>query len=308
MKKKLYLFLVFIIFIAIFFFPSWCGDGVKLGINILLYSLLPAILPFMLFSNVMIQSNLSKTAGCLVHPLFHKLFKTSANGSYALLMGFLCGYPLGAKIINDLLFEKKISHEEGVYLYKFINNPSPAFIQGYVMTSVCAPKQFRIPALILTYFPAILTGFVLCRKQTAFPDITNNTNETSFPLSKIIDDSIFDACATTIRLGGYLIIFCIFSTLITHISGLSAPLKCTITCMLEITSGIYYISKTTLPAILKLFFSILCSIGGGFSILFQINSVSAKSGLSIFDCIKYKLICMLICTILFFLYIGIVGI
>lgn len=306
--KKIFLYCFVILSCAILFiFPAWCGDGVKLGINLLLYSLLPAILPFMLFSNFLIKSNISHLAGAIVHPLFGRIFKTSKNGSYALIMGFLCGYPLGAKIISDLIQERQISQEEGNYLFKFINNPGPAFIQGYVISAVCAPKELRIPALLLTYLPSIIIGLVSGRKYSGFKHDKCSEESTNMPFSKIVDDSIFDAFATTARLAGYVIIFSIISTLVINIPGLPHLAKTILVCMLEITSGIYYISVTKLPVVIKLFLSILCSIAGGFSILFQINSVSAKKGLNILECIKYKILSMGICTGLFFAYLGVAG-
>lgn len=306
--KKIFLYCLLILSSAILFiFPSWCADGVKLGINLLLYSLLPAILPFMLFSNFLIKSNLSHLTGAIIHPLFGRIFKTSKNGSYALIMGFLCGYPLGAKIINDLILEKKISFEEGNYLFRFINNPGPAFIQGYVISTVCAPKELRIPALLLTYLPGIIIGLVSGRKFSRFKSEINSDESANIPFSKIVDDSIFDAFATTARLAGYVIIFSIISTLVINIPGLPYLIKNVMVCMFEITSGIYYISVTKLPVAVKLFFSILCSIAGGFSILFQINSVVAKSGLDIRECIKYKILSLAICTGLFFVYLGVAG-
>lgn len=307
MKKILLYILIIFSTAVLFLFPSWCADGVKLGINLLLYSLLPAILPFMLFSNFLIKSDISHLAGAIIHPLFGRIFKTSKNGSYALIMGFLCGYPLGAKIINDLILEKKISMEEGKYLFKFINNPGPAFIQGYVISSVCAPKSLRLPALLLTYLPSIIIGLVVSRRYPVFKSERNTDESVTMPFSKIVDDSIFDAFATTARLAGYLIIFSIISTLVINIPGLPYIVKNITVCLLEITSGIYYISLTNLPVVFQLFFSILCSIAGGFSILFQINSVVTKSGLDIRECIKYKILAMVICTGLFFIYLGIAG-
>ncbi|MDE7432402.1 MAG: hypothetical protein K2N34_10895, partial [Lachnospiraceae bacterium] len=96
----------------------------------------------------------------------------------------------------------------------------------------------------------------------------------------------------------------IISTLVINIPVMPYSLKNIMVCLLEIISGIYYISITKLPMMIKLFFSVLCSIGGGFSILFQINSVSSKSGLIMTECIKYKLLSMVLCTVLFFLYLA----
>ena len=43
-----------------------------------------------------------------------------SNGSFAIIAGFLCGYPMGAKISTDLTHTKQISPQEGAYLLSFL--------------------------------------------------------------------------------------------------------------------------------------------------------------------------------------------
>ena len=75
-KNILNLLLVLLVTIIIFIYPETCQSGVKLGINISMYSLIPSILPFMLLSNYIIKSGLSDSIGQLIHPLFGKIFGT----------------------------------------------------------------------------------------------------------------------------------------------------------------------------------------------------------------------------------------
>ena len=51
-------------------------------------------------------------------------------GSYALLLGLICGYPMGAKLTADLFREGKITKSEAQYLLTFCNNPGPVFISS----------------------------------------------------------------------------------------------------------------------------------------------------------------------------------
>lgn len=56
------------------------------------------------------------------------LFNVPGEGSYALLMGIVSGYPIGAKIIVNLK-EKGICNKiEAERLLAFTNNSSPLFI------------------------------------------------------------------------------------------------------------------------------------------------------------------------------------
>lgn len=281
-------------------FPSKCSSGVKLGIHIALYSLVPAILPFLIFSNYILQSGYSSLIGKLVHPLFKKLFKTSENGSYAAALGFLCGYPLGAKITADLVRTGKISAAEGEYLFTFVNNPSPAFVLCYVSSLTFPDTGAKIKALFLIYLPPLIIG--ICSRNHDFTgEISSDSRENYLPFSKIIDDSIFNAFTTLAKLTGYIIIFSILASLISDIPGIPDTAGCLIYGALEITSGIYCISTSALPPLIRYLLSVIFSVAGGAAVLFQINSVIQNSSLRLRLYIKYKLICVFLCIIIFLL-------
>ena len=73
-------------------------DGLTLWLNVML----PTLLPFLIFTGILLKSgNLTK----LLNPfslLWKKCFGLSPAGAYVLILGFLCGYPMGAKIAHDL--------------------------------------------------------------------------------------------------------------------------------------------------------------------------------------------------------------
>ena len=319
-KQSFFITIVLVLLaLTLLLFPAKCSVGVKLGINIALYSLIPAILPFMIFSNYVIQSGYSEQIGKMVHPLFHKLFKTSTNGSYAVLIGFLCGYPLGAKIICDLIKNNKISLKEGSYLFKFANNPSLAFILCYA-APISFPDIFsKISALFLIYVPSVVIGIISSTEDFTDTNRNNTVMNNGFhlPFSKVIDDSIFNALLTTVRLTGYIMLFSILSTLISDIPFLSYTVKIIIPCLLELTSGIYQISISNLMDLSKFILTIIFSILGGMSVLFQIssiiNSVSDNNcnkndntyHLNISSYIKYKLFSILLCIVFFLINVSI---
>ena len=60
----------------------------------------------MLISSLMLEGGgLRIIAGLFGKPL-GKVFGTSQNGAFAVLCGFLCGYPMGAKVTADLTFRE----------------------------------------------------------------------------------------------------------------------------------------------------------------------------------------------------------
>jgi sporulation integral membrane protein YlbJ len=279
-------------------------NGVSLGLQLFLQSLLPAIMPFIILSNLIVKMNFSEQIGKLFYPITHFLFNCSYNGSYAIVMGFLCGYPVGAKIICDLISEKKLSPEEGTYIFRFANHTSPAFIQGYIALSLFSMSNYRLPALLLAFIPEIITGIIF-RNNIGF--VTNSSTESSieYPFSKILDDSIFNGLITVAKTGGYLILFSVIACLISEATFLPSIIKIMLISITEITSGTYYISLLNINKSLKLFICIEVCILGGMSSFFQVNSVILKSHLKMKDYVLSKLLSATILLIIFAIIIAV---
>ena len=309
---------VLIIFVTILLllFPKQCSEGIRSGLTLSVTSLIPAIFPFMIFSNFVICSGYSKEIGHLLHPLFHRLFGTSEEGSYAVFMGFLCGYPLGSKILCDLIQRNRIRLEEGRYLFRFINNPSPAFLLAYTAPMLSLNQTGRIKALLLTVLPSLIIA-IGTRKpdfdtepdpDRIFP--SQNPEKKSF--GRIMDDSIMTSFLTTAKLTGYLMIFSLCGTLINSLPILPENSKRILSCFLELTLGIFHLSRSPEPPEVKFLFAVILSILGGFCVICQINSIvqgiddqNNRSGsICMKSYLQYKLLAVFLCILLYFLLIA----
>ena len=60
------------------------------------------------------------------------LFNVPGEGAYALLMGTISGYPVGAKVVTDLKEQGVCNDIECERLISFTNNSGPLFIVGLV--------------------------------------------------------------------------------------------------------------------------------------------------------------------------------
>ncbi len=69
------------------------------GLVLWFENMIPTLLPFMILSGIMIRMHLTHQCVGLFHPLFHRIFHTSKDGTYTIFMGFLCGFPMGARIV-----------------------------------------------------------------------------------------------------------------------------------------------------------------------------------------------------------------
>ena len=151
---------VVFLFLAMLFSPKAVFDGAESGLLLWFQVVFPTLFPFMLISGLMLSGGGLAVIARISGRLFSALFATSPNGSFAVIAGSLCGYPMGAKISADLVRSGKITRDEGAYLLSFCNNTSPVFIMNFIVWKTFDREELMVPTLlILTGVPAFLSLF-----------------------------------------------------------------------------------------------------------------------------------------------------
>ena len=102
MKNHFFQFFLILCFFVMLLFPSEVFEGAKSGLLLWFLTVLPTLFPFLLISRLLLDSCACSLLNKLLAPVISRLFGISAQGSFAFIVGFLCGYPMGAKITADL--------------------------------------------------------------------------------------------------------------------------------------------------------------------------------------------------------------
>lgn len=302
MKKIVYPCVFLFFFFIMITNPSITFEGASSGLLLWFHIVLPTLLPFFIIINLMMQTNSIQYISNLCYPLFHRIFQVSKNGSFAVLAGFLCGYPVGAKVTADLLKTNRISLEEANYLLSFCNNTSPAFIASYIVMQQFGETDLLIPTLFILYLSPILCSFIFHK----YYKLDTNVIAEIYPKNPIIfsfnlvDNSIMNAFENITQIGGYIILFSILLYL-----GRSLPLS-PILCVLEITNGIPLIMKNVSSFAFKYIFVMALTSFGGICAIAQTNSMIAHTKLSIIPYIIEKLITTMVTSLLTLLYVMII--
>ena len=71
------------------------------SMKIFTLNVLPSLLPFMFFAQLLTNSGVGHKIGRLFYRPFSILYNANSIGSYTFTMSVLSGYPIGAKIISD---------------------------------------------------------------------------------------------------------------------------------------------------------------------------------------------------------------
>lgn len=288
-SDKVYPFLVTVLgiylIILLLAYPTLSLEYASKGLVLWFDKMIPTLLPFMILSGIMIRMNLTHRCVKLFHPLCHHLYGTSPNGTYTILMGFLCGFPMGARIIGELLTTGKLSRREGSLLLAFCNNIGPIYFLSFVVPVLGITKPL-IPFCIMYGIP-LLYGILFMRLYAPKIQTSDTTplacQEQTLPLLAAVDASVVSGLSGIGRLGGYMVFFNLLNIVFVPFGHLPPLVSYLYNCILEITSGIDrcghlypYLVLILLPF-------------GGFSCIAQTYSMIQNTELSIRPYLFHKL-------------------
>lgn len=292
MKKK-FIFLCILIFIAyVLFFPQYAVTSAANGLVLWYEQVLPALLPFSIVSGILIHTDYLYDITNFLYPLTRHIVPTSRTGSFVLISGFLFGFPMGSKSCAELLTSGKITKAEADVLFVITNNLSPAFISSYILCRKLGMPELVLPSYAVLYLPPLAAGNLLLRshgraQNTAFTyKKPASGSQITF---KIVDAGIMDGFETLTRLGGYIMLFSMLSSMI-QLFPFSAPVFAIAAGFTEITNGIHQIASSDLPDCTRYVLAMFFTAFGGLSGLAQTSSMIRGTGLSITYYVKFKLV------------------
>lgn len=209
-----------------------------LGLRLWYEKMVPVLFPFMVLSGTLIRMGLVESLIRPIRPFFGKLFRISDPAVYTILMGFLCGFPMGARTTAEFRNRQELSVAEGQFLLAFCNNFGPVYFLGFVLPLL--HRTLKLPYLMGMYGIPVIYGLFL--RYTIYRTRLQDTSMVSKPITQspvrtslpdALDDAVNAAGLSILRLGGYMIFFNLLNLLpglFLHQSHLLAPL-------LEITGG-----------------------------------------------------------------------
>lgn len=191
----------------------------SLGLTLWFENMVPTLLPFMILSGILTCLKLQEPLCRPLRGLFRRLFHTTQNGAYCIIMGFLCGFPMGAFCVADLYQKGALSKEESTRLIPFCNNIGPVYFYSFAvpMLGLAGPSYHTIPLLTFgMYGIPLLYGIFSSQlharihkknviRQASAAALPGN--ETLPSLFLVMDESISHAGKSILRLCGYMILF-----------------------------------------------------------------------------------------------------
>ena len=298
-----------LIFLFLLTFPQLVKEGALTGLSHWARTVIPVLFPFILASNLFVSLGM-------------------ASGKwYAVLLGFLCGYPMGAKAAADLVRRDAVTREQGQWLMCCCNLPSPMFLTGFVQIPAVTLAVY-LPALLLllpVFFfqppgqtdgrlsAASVSGSFRFAASLSRQDRAENDRQNPFHPSssrkvpatapqaeqapgfqQLLEQAMEQSVKLMIKIGIYIMIFSILSVCIQKITILDPFLRTLLLGLNEMTIGISAARNMGFSPARQ---AILCTVFtafGGLSGLSQTKSVTEGAGLSMNHYLCVRLIHVLI--------------
>lgn len=315
--KQIFLPFILVIFtICLVVFSKTNLSAAKNGLVLWANSVVPTLFPFFVATELLSHTNFIYYLGRVLNKFMKPIFNVRGEGSFALIMGIISGYPVGAKIAANFRENNICSKEECERLLSFTNNSGPLFIIGTVGITMFGNSTIGFLLLITHLLASFTVGFIFRfwkynskSKDISLTSAINSNNDISFSnLGGIIGNSISNSINTILLIGGFVVLFSVIisilqtSHLLDLLAGSIKPLldllhisdnfsSGIISGIFELTNGLNIVcnipeKKISVNIIVASFLLGL----GGISVLLQVWSTISKTDLSIKPYILGKLL------------------
>ena len=267
------------------------------GLSLCAKTVIPSLFPFMVISELIVSSGLGgKLLKVISRPL-QRLFRLSSDGCCAVLLGMLCGFPVGARCAVLSYDQGKLSQAEAERILCFSNNPSSAFVITAVGSSLWGNRKFGVALYVAVLTASILTGVFIAH----FPQKANARKEEAPiepitaptpSLAKLFCQAIRSATASILLVCAYVLFFSALVGTFHYMPGmqrLPAAAKAFLFCLFELSSGVSQATTLAIPMQAALLCAFACG-WSGISVHCQILSVCDTKRLSLRPYVLSKLL------------------
>ena len=140
--------------------PAQAIAGAKDGLTLCFNVIVPSLFPFFVLSSLVVDLGLAAYLGRAMEGLMRPLFRVSGSCAAAVALGFIGGYPVGARTALQLYEQGLCSKTEAERLLSFCNNSGPAFILGVVGAGIFGDSRVGLLLYLTHALASLLVGLL----------------------------------------------------------------------------------------------------------------------------------------------------
>ena len=294
--------------LALILWPDQAMEAMRDGLKLCGNVILPSLFPFFVLSSLVVELGMSRYLGKLLEPVMAPLFRVNGNCAAALALGFVGGYPVGARTAIELYEQDQCSRTEAERMLAFCNNSGPAFILGVVGAGVFGSGTAGLLLYLAHLLASLAVGLLFRFYKPGDGPRTRRSRGPQFQAAifpTALTHSVTGALKSTLNICAFILFFTVFLRILAHagilteaarlLSALLAPLgldqtwaERLLTGLVEVSSGVSSLTGGTLSGRLSMAAFMLG--WAGVSIHCQVLAFLGDSGLSMRTYLAGKLL------------------
>ena len=237
MRRYLSLFLPAAVMVLILLSPQQAAEAVRQAMQLCAGSVIPSLFPFLVLSSLVVGS--SPSPGPSFSTLLGRCLGCSNTGARLFLLSLLGGYPVGPRLMGQLMRRGDLSHREAEHLLLFCNNAGPAFVMGFVGLGLLGSLRAGVWLYLLHALSALLIALLFRPRQPFSSPAQSRTLSPSF--SQELVEAITSAGSAMVQVCAFITFFYTALHLFAQRSGIAHPL---VLGFVELTCGLTRLTPT----------------------------------------------------------------
>lgn len=296
-KSHIAIFVLCSILLFLFLYKSTASsEQLFLGLRLCAETLIPTLFPYMVISEMLVHSGVAEFISPVIEKVTLKLFGISGAGGAAIILGFLCGFPVGAKTTANLYEKGVITKAEAEKLMGICNLPSPPFVIFAVGEKLFGDISIGLFLYLNILAVTLILGMI--KDKSSLPCSVNAVNTPQKTIFSVFTDSVSSAAGAVIKVCAYVAFFsAVIGGMTSFFDSASPILKAVVFSFFELTSGASACSALAERGVGLVIAS--AAIGwSGLSVFCQISSISqTKQGsISLRFYLSSKIISSVLCA------------
>ena len=231
----------FVLMVLFVVFNQNCMTETRNALYMFLNSVFPTMFPFYVLTAILTTNPLLSKISKFFTPV-SRFYKLPPESLTAIILGLLCGFPVGAKVTCNLYQNKLISKKEAALLASFTNNAGPVYVITIIGRLYLKSTKPGLLIWICLVLSSLISGLFLCKfllKEKQHQNIaTPKTNSSSLPTA------ITSGLNTAMYVGAVIVFFASVTSLLKKIPILSNSAYTALYSITELTGGLNVLVKS----------------------------------------------------------------